>query len=390
MRAIKRPPKSQRELAVLMACVEQYIKSGRPVGSHTLKEVASAELSSATIRNYFSALEEGGYLKQHHASGGRVPTEKAYRLYLTNLLEDEEVERASLSLVNKEELEIEGQEVSAFLQKAGEWLSERLGLSLFLSFPRFDQDYLIRIRGVVIDHARILFALVTQFGELFSEVLPLKERLSSQAVLRMESYFDWKLRGSPVGECPIVGKEAVFAEGYFQELMLRYIVKHTSFVDEEIFRCGFTHLLRYPEFQDPALLSNGLGLFENGRKMRHLLREAVTQKGLTFWLGRELDLIQVGLEEGALIAMPYRIAHKPVGAFALLAPLRFDYKEILTVLLPFIERVGEVLTETVYHYRLSYRLPSEVTHALGLEEREFLEHSSRKILIEDKRNTRGR
>ena len=369
----RRPSKSERELSVLMALVEHYAKTGKPVGSHTLKEVATSDLSSATIRNYFASLESEGYLKQHHTSGGRVPTEKAYQVYLS-LLVEQVGHTPTKEIVSA--LELEGKEVSRFLQSSGEWLSAKLSLSLFMSFPRFDQDYLVKIKGVVLDPSRILFALVTQFGEVFTEILPLRAKLSEHAIQRIEHYFDWRLRGSPDGESRIEGREV--ADGFYQELMLRYIVRQTSFVGEELFRCGLSELLKYAEFQDPLLLSNGLGLFENGKKMRHLLKEAMIHNGLKIWLGTELDLMQEGLEGGALVAIPYRIGSKPVGAFALLVPLIFDFRALFEVLFPFVERVSEVLTETVYLNRLSYRMPSESA-------RMFLEDSSRKVLLEDKR-----
>src|SRR5579872_6156120 len=77
----KKLPKTDRENAVLLGLIELYLKTGKPIGSHTLQENGFESLSSATIRNYFSKMEEAGYLKQQHTSGGRIPTEKAFRLY---------------------------------------------------------------------------------------------------------------------------------------------------------------------------------------------------------------------------------------------------------------------------------------------------------------------
>ena len=78
---IKKMNKEEREKRVLLALIEYYILNGKPVGSATLKEVDVGDLSAATIRNYFAHLEEEGYLVQQHTSGGRLPTDKAFRLY---------------------------------------------------------------------------------------------------------------------------------------------------------------------------------------------------------------------------------------------------------------------------------------------------------------------
>ncbi|HEX4839979.1 MAG TPA: heat-inducible transcriptional repressor HrcA, partial [Rhabdochlamydiaceae bacterium] len=75
----RKPPKDKREKWVLLGLVELYLETGKPVGSNTLRENGFDSLSSATIRNYFSKLEEDGFLKQQHSSGGRIPTSSAYR-----------------------------------------------------------------------------------------------------------------------------------------------------------------------------------------------------------------------------------------------------------------------------------------------------------------------
>ena len=78
---VKRVGKQDRERKVLLGLVEYYIQTGKPVGSNALKESGFGDLSSATIRNYFAHLEETGYLIQSHSSGGRIPTDLAYRIY---------------------------------------------------------------------------------------------------------------------------------------------------------------------------------------------------------------------------------------------------------------------------------------------------------------------
>src|SRR5580698_7557383 len=108
--ATKKLPKNDREQAVLIGLIELYLKSGKPIGSHTLQENGFESLSSATIRNYFGKMEETGYLKQQHTSGGRIPTEKAFRLYADAYRDQGVVEKAQEELLegalNKETREV--------------------------------------------------------------------------------------------------------------------------------------------------------------------------------------------------------------------------------------------------------------------------------------------
>src|ERR1700727_421993 len=72
---------------ILYAAITEFVATGEPVGSRTLAKKSGLDLSPATIRNVLSDLEEGGYLRQPHTSAGRVPTDRAFRLFIDALME---------------------------------------------------------------------------------------------------------------------------------------------------------------------------------------------------------------------------------------------------------------------------------------------------------------
>ncbi len=78
---------SERQLTILDAIIRNYLATGEPVGSRTISKYTDLNLSSATIRNEMSDLEEMGYIVQPHTSAGRIQSDKGYRLYVDNLLE---------------------------------------------------------------------------------------------------------------------------------------------------------------------------------------------------------------------------------------------------------------------------------------------------------------
>ena len=93
-----------RKMRILQAIVDDYILTASPVGSRTLSKRDDIELSPATIRNEMSDLTELGFLEQPHTSAGRIPSEKAYRLYVNSIMDrakltDEEAEYI-LSLIH--------------------------------------------------------------------------------------------------------------------------------------------------------------------------------------------------------------------------------------------------------------------------------------------------
>ena len=75
-----------RKFKILEAVIQDYLRTGEPVGSRTIAKISDLSLSSATIRNEMADLEEMGYIVQPHTSAGRVPTDKGYRLYVDSIL----------------------------------------------------------------------------------------------------------------------------------------------------------------------------------------------------------------------------------------------------------------------------------------------------------------
>lgn len=378
--SMKRIGKQDRERKVLLGLVEYYIQTGKPVGSNTLKEAGFGDLSSATIRNYFAHLEEGGYLTQSHSSGGRIPTYLAYRTYAQALVDENLIEIKGDTF--KGFNQFDSREIALFLQEAAEALSQKSQCAVFLSAPRFDHDYVIDLKLVPLEAYRCLCVLITDFGVVQTEMIHLPEKLSSFAVKRIESYFHWRLTGVGQPENLEAGEE-VIGQKIYNELMLRYIVGYSNFVDEDLYRTGFSHLLSYPDFQEVSVLAGALSLFENVHSMRLLLKECKALGRLKFWIGDDLDSY-ISHSNCSVMAIPYSINHQPVGAVGILGPTRLPYRTLFSALSLFSESVSETLTRNIYKFKISFRQPEMGKLYLQKEENRFI-GQSRLILLEDKR-----
>ena len=350
---VKKQERIQREKTILLGLVDLYIKTGKPVGSNTLKENGFDALSSATLRNYFSKLEMDGYLKQQHSSGGRIPTDEAYLHYAKTKYLASGVDPKILKRV--EFLKVPTREVGGRLHKAAELLSELTGCAIFLSAPRFDQDFITDVKLVGIDAYRCLCVLITDFGLIQTETLYSEKKLSSFSIKRIENYFRFRMTG--LDEPTLAQDEKEIADKFYSEVLLRHIVGYTNFSASDIYKTGFSTLLNYPEFQDASALASGLGLFEDLSGMRTLLNETMAHLDLKFWIGKELKNCSV-------IAMPYFVHQKAVGAFALLGPSRIDYEAIFGLMRAFSDCLSKGLEESMYKFNISYREP-KVPSALG-------------------------
>lgn len=352
----KRTSKNERERGVLLGLIDYFVRSGKPVGSQALQEEVFEDLSSATIRNYFAHLEEEGYLTQQHTSGGRIPTNKAFRLYAQESLEkpiidqqDENVARAFSQLETKE--------VVASMQKMAEELSRMSSSAVFLSSPRFDQDTILDVKVVPLDTNRLLVVLITDFGSIHTETLFAEKPIHTFGAKRIEAYFRARIFNLPKSE-PLEAEEEKLALKFYNEVMVRYLLSYSHFVEEEIFKTGFSKLLSYPEFHDPAALSHSLALFENHHSLRLLLKDTMRHNALKIWIGEDLLPFATDSQNLAILAVPYKINGRPAGALGLIGPSRLPYPRLIGLLQAFADSLSHMLTKNIYKFKISVREPS--------------------------------
>lgn len=352
----KKLPKTDREQAVLLGVIELYLKTGKPIGSHTLQENGFDSLSSATIRNYFSKMETEGYLKQQHTSGGRIPTEKALRLYADSYRNEGVLEKTQEEVL-EEVLKKETKEIATLLHRSADALSELTKCAVFVSAPRFDQDFIQDVRLIQLDSSKLLSVIITDFGLIRTEAVYLEGEVDPPFLRTTEEYFLWRMNK---GEKPLFRHEteAKMAQRIYNEIMVRHVVGYANFPEEDILRTGLSKLLAYPEFNDAAALAHSLALLEDENQMRALLRECGKQDRMAVWIGDELHPYVPKDAECAVIAIPYRINQVIAGSIALLGPMRLPYRNLFGIIQVFSEQITRTLTEKVYKYKITFRQPT--------------------------------
>ncbi len=346
-------PKTDREHSVLLGLIELYLKNGKPVGSHTLQEHGFESLSSATIRNYFAKMEETGHLKQQHTSGGRIPTEKAFRLYADTHFHEGELEKAQEEAL-EEVFKEKKKEVATLLNRAADVLSELTKCAVFVSAPRFDQDFIQDVRLIRLGGEKMLTVLITDFGLVRTETVYLEKEVDPSFLRTTEEYFLWRMNK---GEKPLFKNEmeAKLAQRIYNEIMVRHVVGYANFPEEDIIRTGLSKLLSYPEFNDAAALASSLSLLEDENQMRALLRKCCKENGMALWIGDELVPFVPEKAECTVVAIPYRINQNVAGAIALLGPMRVPYRNLFGLMQIFSEQLSQALTESIYKFKITFR-----------------------------------
>lgn len=360
--------KKDKEKAILLGLIDLYIKTLKPIGSSYLKEKFFEFLSSATIRNYFSKLEEKGFLKQQHSSGGRIPTAQAYRLYAEECAKESGIfdkEQKTLGIKLKKETK----EISSYLNESAEILSETLNLAVVLSAPKFDQDFIQNIKLIGLGKNQLICVIITDYGQIQTEIIYTTFEIEEKEIPLMEEFFLWRLNKAPR---PIISSEPLLklAQRLYNEAMLRHVAGYANF-SQDLYRTGFSKLIHYSEFSDPIVLTNTLALLEEENRLRPFLKESLEKNQLLYHIGGE------GALDASIISIPYRINQIPVGMIAVLGPLGIPYRKIFKTLLFTSQLISESLTNSIYKFKITYRPTKD-------SEKEIAKNSSRSILLEDK------
>lgn len=383
--------KKERERQVLLGLVDFFIKTGKPVGSNTLKSAGFDELSSATIRNYFANLEQEGLLQQQHSSGGRLPTEAAFRFYANSILDDLQNNGFPKPPPIHDEPPQHSdttRAIATYLQRVADSLSTQTGCAAFLSAPRFDRDFIVDIKLVPIDSDRCLCVIITDFGLIQTELLHAPHKLSTFSAKRIESYFQARLSGTTSPHI-LEAEEEKIAQLFYNEIIVRHLVSYSNFSSEYLYSTGFAQLLNSPEFHDVKVMASSLALFEDQQSLRHLIQHSCRHGNIKIWIGGDLAEIGCPGSQCTVLALPYRIHNQIVGAIGLLGPMRMPYREHIALLKSAAEQLSDNLTRTVYKFKITFRQPKHGPIPLEGGSAQKLLPGAPKMLLEDQRTAKA-
>ena len=155
---------NERKEKILDAVIRNYLETGEPVGSRTISKYTDLNLSSATIRNEMSDLEELGYIVQPHTSAGRIPTDKGYRFYVDNILKDRmaELDEREKKVTEKEDLLIQKvDKVETLLQNMAKMLATNTNYATMVSTPKAQTNRIKFVQLSVLEEKSLLCTVVS-------------------------------------------------------------------------------------------------------------------------------------------------------------------------------------------------------------------------------------
>ena len=248
----------ERKWIILQAIIKTYLETGEPVGSRTISKYPGLNLSSATIRNEMSDLEEMGYIIQPHTSAGRIPSDAGYRLYVDRMMEenDRKMEEKDKEVTEMKELMIRRQDrMELVLKQLAKFLAANTNYATMITGPQYHRTKLKFIQLSIVDEGQILAVIVTESNVVKNKMIHMEHGLDHETILKMNILLNSSLNGLTIEQINLATISKLKEEaGIHSEVVSRVLDAVAEAIsqeeDLEIYTSGATNFFKYPELSD--------------------------------------------------------------------------------------------------------------------------------------------
>jgi heat-inducible transcriptional repressor len=329
----------ERKAAILLAIVREYIATGQPVGSALIAREPGVQVSSATVRNEMAVLEQEGYLQQPHTSAGRVPTDKAYRVFVDHLTTPGTLDAVRAQQVREFFATTHGA-LERMLHDTTRLLSTMTDYAAVVMGPPAEVATVRSVQLVGLSTRIVMIVAVLSNGVVENETIESREDISDTAVSAASAALARHLVGRTLSEptqVPSTGDPAVDGLVRTASELLSSAVSRD---DEHVYVGGTASLAA--AFQAVDVVRSVLVTLEQQYVVVTLLRDMI-DRGLSVAIGAEHGIEPLSV--CSVVVAPYRVDGEPVGTVGLLGPTRMDYPQALAAVEVVSRRLGQHLSD---------------------------------------------
>ncbi len=334
-----------RKFRILQAIIDDYILTAVPVGSRTISKKYDMGLSSATIRNEMSDLEELGYLDQPHISAGRIPSVKAYRLYVDQLLHSGQIADADPETV-RSHFTSRMRQMEDVVAHAAQVLSSLTHYTALVMPPKGQELRIRNIQLVPVSPSSALVVIVTDAGILKDAVIRTSEALDADALYAISRMLTEQLSGHTVGEAQQILSSVSKGFSQNQELMsgISQLVSQaeTKAAAGRVMIGGTSNILSYPEYSDVEKARSFLALLETKDRLVELLAQQ-GQMAFTVRIGPETGIEEIA--DCSVVTATYSIGGHSHGTIGVIGPTRMQYSRVLAILNTMVRQLGNLFED---------------------------------------------
>ncbi|MCI6688770.1 MAG: heat-inducible transcriptional repressor HrcA [Clostridiaceae bacterium] len=333
----------ERKKKILHAIIQNYMETGEPVGSRTISKYSDLKLSSATIRNEMSDLEEMGYIIQPHTSAGRIPSDKGYRLYVDNLMQEKNQEVADL----KELMFQRTDRLEKVLKQVVKVLANNTNYATMISTPQYHQNKLKFIQLSKVDDHQILAVIVAEGNVIRNKLISICEELNDETILKLNILLNTMLNGKTIEEINLQMISSMKEQAGIHSNIIGDVVDAVAEAihsDEgmEIYTGGATNIFRYPELSENGKASEIIQTLEEKQNLVDLVNETLSneEKGIQVYIGSESPV--QSMKNCSVVTATYELGNGLQGTVGIIGPKRMDYENVMGTLKTLMDQLDDV------------------------------------------------
>jgi heat-inducible transcriptional repressor len=337
----------ERKVKILKAIVANYLETGEPVGSRTISKYTDLNLSSATIRNEMSDLEDMGYICQPHTSAGRIPTDAGYRFYVDSIMEEkQEVETQNGTLLERVD------KIEKMLKQVAKVLAANTNYATLVTMPQYGNTVKF-IQLSKVNNYRLLAVIMVDGNIVRNKLIDTDYDLKDDEILKFNILLNTFLQGASIQDINIeliqtmksqAGEYAEILEVIFQGIL--EAIKEAD--DLKVYTSGATNMLKYPELINSQSAEKLLGTFEDIEDKEEFVKyveDAISgeDKDIQIHIGEENQSEE--LKDCSLITATYKMPEGAKGTIGIIGPKRMDYKKVVTMLKNLTGELDDIFSE---------------------------------------------
>ena len=321
----------ERKMKILQAIIRNYLETGEPVGSRTISKYTDLNLSSATIRNEMSDLEEMGYIVQPHTSAGRIPTDRGYRLYVDSMMEENarQVEELKEMLVEKDE------KMDHLLKQVAKVLAVNTNYATMVTAPRVTGNKVKFIQLSRVSEEQILVVVVAEGNIIKNTMISVSEPIDDEMMLKLNILLNTSLNGLAIDEINLAlisrMKTQAGEYGAFIGEVIDAVAETIKEDDDlEVYTSGANNIFKYPELANEQNASGLITAFEEKQILAQLADynadESETKNGIRVYIGEESPI--QGMKDCSIVTASYEFGDGMKGTIGIIGPKRMDYEKV--------------------------------------------------------------
>lgn len=323
----------ERKRKILKAIIQTYLETGEPVGSRTISKYTDLNLSSATIRNEMSDLEELGYILQPHTSAGRIPSDMGYRLYVDELMKEKEQEVSEI----KEMMIEKTDRMEKVLKQVVKVLASNTNYATMITGPAYHHNKVKFIQLSKVNEEQLLAVIVTEGNLVKNQIIHLDGAIDDEQILKLNLLLNTQLNGLTVEEISLGMitklKEQAGVHSGVVSRVLDTIAESISSDAEEVpvYTSGANNIFKYPELSDSSKASELISAFEEKKLLVDMIRDTgpdpTGNTGIQVYIGNEGPIST--MKDCSVVTASYDLGEGMKGTIGIIGPKRMDYENVV-------------------------------------------------------------